>query len=1249
MITNNLFAPHWHCEGEPKAQLSSKSYGSNVALKNISENPSVLESGRGITYPCRSNDHLHPAIAQLFALGYKEGDRVTGRCTRDNSYSIMWEATLTSDNLDLWRLRKEEKEGEKKKIWVKSSYFPDGLSFLTELNKDGYNIFFNVHGGANNKEVEKLRVFIYEIDTASLAEQWSILNRFPLAPTLVVHTGNKSFHVYYEWDCEETFSEEQKKVWKETQEYLSLAVNGDPAIKDISRLFRLAGFTHANSGREAEIKVLNPVAYTQEQVSEAIHHFYPDCYKDRYFLYQTVAQLNSSKDYSYDIPNDYAYKFEEKDCKGEKERLKLYAKAIREGDRDRADYYWNAPLKEILKSYKEQAKAQEQRRKQYQTVKPDSSCLNTVSATLASRYAEGFEEDGREDFHTCRCPVHSGESSDSLHIQKTTGSLICQSGCDPQEIDEELRRLARAANDPLGTKTFLDFQLHQKREDIHQELSVSPDNVELSRYFNDIAQNTKALDSSVLVLKGTMGVGKSVQMEKLCKKALQEEKPVFAITHRRILTRDLARKFNIPYVEDENSSNQFCKGLCIHSLHSQGQGNFSPEDARGAYIFIDEVDQTLWEAVQGEQLKYRTKILKHLKEAIPEALNHGGKVVLASAHFDKADYNLFKALTGVNPYVIENTFLPASEANTKAHIYQDASTFYKSLEEDIKQDKQALVFVPGQKEDSTYSSIALEKEYQEKFPNKKILRIDSQSTSTEGHEAFGLIEKLNQDPTILNQYDIVIVTTVLGTGVSLDQKAFDAVYCHAGGYALSTDVAQMIMRERNLDIPRHILRNNNVNQSLIAKGSLSPHEIYSDLCQKAKEVLLDIENASNPFGDHIEEFKTESESYKRFYIQKIAKRNADFTTPQLSLRETLEAEGFTIIEASSLNKEEQKSIKKDKKERKNANKQEKAERIANSPNPSDEDYQKLKDQKDKLKAERRDQLEKGAISRRYGLEADQELVTLDMDNYYPKFRAHYYLTKGRDFLESKEYQRLSALSEGNGSVFISDINRSFGYNIRLLEKLGLKELLYQKENPETGFPLFTNEGLTPWFNKVTESHESELKELGIKFNSDTITPISLFRKILREVFGLNLKEFDRKRKGNDRYRRYKIEDECQHIREKVFANWFERDRERQRVSNATNRVPELTDLSQGEPFSLPEDLTPVDIKDDYELKAGDILAFVGKFPFFQVITSTGKNVEYLEVRSGKSKRDVDLDSSPQELLDREVQIWGDKNIIYKLT
>ncbi|MBD2343643.1 DUF3987 domain-containing protein [Anabaena subtropica] len=61
-----------------------------------------------------------------------------------------------------------------------------------------------------------------------------------------------------------------------------------------------------------------------------------------------------------------------------------------------------------------------------------------------SQYLEGYKPGGRKNWITCKCPVHGGNSSDSLHINEHTGQFHCHKNCNTKEIFRVTLDIARS-------------------------------------------------------------------------------------------------------------------------------------------------------------------------------------------------------------------------------------------------------------------------------------------------------------------------------------------------------------------------------------------------------------------------------------------------------------------------------------------------------------------------------------------------------------------------------------------------------------------------------------------------------------------------------------------------------------------------------------------------------------------------------------------------------------------------------------
>jgi hypothetical protein len=78
-------------------------------------------------------------------------------------------------------------------------------------------------------------------------------------------------------------------------------------------------------------------------------------------------------------------------------------------------------------------------------VSVEQSNGNGFDMRSMAEYLEGYNPNGRKGWATAKCPVHGGESLDSLHINQETGAFMPQCGCDCQDVFRETKILALGA------------------------------------------------------------------------------------------------------------------------------------------------------------------------------------------------------------------------------------------------------------------------------------------------------------------------------------------------------------------------------------------------------------------------------------------------------------------------------------------------------------------------------------------------------------------------------------------------------------------------------------------------------------------------------------------------------------------------------------------------------------------------------------------------------------------------------------
>ena len=177
-------------------------------------------------------DQFPAAIEQLGLLGYEQGDTVCYRAI-----------------------------GEIITCKLKSN-FPDLPTELVDLDRT-HNIYVVVNsGGDRDVDITQCRAIFYEHDDLPKAQQMLLWETLGLPePTFQVDTGGKSIHSYW------TFTQSIDPIqWKILQTDLLNFSSGDRSIKNPSRVMRLAGFTHQQTGEKATIVTRSGKVYTYEQL-----------------------------------------------------------------------------------------------------------------------------------------------------------------------------------------------------------------------------------------------------------------------------------------------------------------------------------------------------------------------------------------------------------------------------------------------------------------------------------------------------------------------------------------------------------------------------------------------------------------------------------------------------------------------------------------------------------------------------------------------------------------------------------------------------------------------------------------------------------------------------------------------------------------------------------------------------------------------------------------------------------------------
>ena len=335
-------------------------------------------------------------------------------------------------------------------------------------------------------------------------------------------------------------------------------------------------------------------------------------------------------------------------------------------------------------------------------------------------------------------------------------------------------------------------------------------------YQQDIQVNSRYLPkvnipdtAKLIAIKSAKGTGKTQLLEGIVEKAFQQGQKVLVIGHRVRLVEALCQRFGLPYiteVRDSDSENLLGYGLCIDSLHSHSHAAFNPSDWENAIVIIDEVEQVLWHGLNSNTCsKHRVAILKTLKMLLQNVLESQGKVFIADADLSDTSLDYLISLSGVTvePFVICNHWKRDKEEAWQVYSYSGntPSELVRDLESHIREGGKPLVYLSAQKPKSKWGTCTLESYLKRQFPDGKILRIDSESLTDPTHPAYGCMSDLDQ---VLSQYDIVLVSPAIETGVSIEIKGhFTSVWTIAQGIQGENSVRQALGRLRE-NVPRYL-------------------------------------------------------------------------------------------------------------------------------------------------------------------------------------------------------------------------------------------------------------------------------------------------------------------------------------------------------------------------------------------------------------------------------------------------------------
>jgi hypothetical protein len=705
-------------------------------------------------------------------------------------------------------------------------------------------------------------------------------------------------------------------------------------------------------------------------------------------------------------------------------------------------------------------------------------------------------------------------------------------------------------------------------------------------------------ESGLACIKAPKGTGKTQALTNLVSQSLSTgDRRVLIITHRIQLGRAICASLGINYIDETRDSDfgkLFGYGLCIDSLHPLSQAKFNPEEWSGAIVIIDECEQVIWHALNSSTCREnRVTILQTLQELIHNVLTTGGLVVAQDA--DLSDYSIdyLIALAGIpiSPWVVINEWQPKRGRDVTFFATSNPASLYVQMEKILSQEvtccdiesraefcpkeqyrPRIMVVEDSQKVTGKWSCRNLETQLQRRFPNYRILRIDSESVADPNHPAYGCIEQLNAQ---IKNYDIIIASPTIGTGVSINIRGyFTAVFGIFKGAVAVNDALQALARVRDENVPWFVWTQQ-FGFGKIGNGSASYRAIIKSQQKVIKTnikllhgVDFDIDIAHDPVHLRtwalmaarinvgmwnyreaiLEGLKAEGhrvtlcretqlhQEIKVLQMQKLAAHNCQDRNLLEQLTEQaqkLEKELESLETVANCLSDEAKVIREE-------NKVAEASGVANAQNITFSEYLKLKDKRSKTKAEL-DKQRKYQLWDTYGVPITPELKLRDDDGWLPKISLHYYLNYDPEFVRLRDKNHLAGHQErGKGKVCPQDL-RLLTARVEALKKLGVMEFL----NPDKEFR-GTDAQVIAFAERVKLCSVDVKDFLGISVNPKA-KPMEVVQYILRGKLGFTLRRVRQERSEErdalgrqKRIRVYQFEFP-QDGREAIFEAWQQRD------------------------------------------------------------------------------------------------------------
>ena len=682
--------------------------------------------------------------------------------------------------------------------------------------------------------------------------------------------------------------------------------------------------------------------------------------------------------------------------------------------------------------------------------------------------------------------------------------------------------------------------------------------------------------SGLVGVKSAKGTGKTTALKPLVKLAQGIGRKTLLITHRIQLGRFLCNAVGLDWIEDRTEVSPLLGyGLCFDSL-----SKLNPEHWKGAILILDEVEQSLWHLLNSGTCKEkRVKILQTFQQLIHTVLSTGGLVIAQDADLSDISLDYLQGIAEIKmePWVVVNEW-KSTGSDVTYYDLPNPTLLIAQLAEDLARGLKC--YVATDTRSGRYSSETIDRYLQEslslltgQYP--KTLVVNSETTSTPGHEAIGFVEDINRR---VIDYDAVTGTPSVGTGVSIDVRHFDRVYGIFKGVVPDHEARQALARVREA-VPRLVWCARR-GVGMVGSGSSDYRVLGNWYVQTQTETLALLRSSYKLDLDVSQSFDP---IHLRTWAKFGARVNASISQYRHAMLHGLTAEGHkvTVINddsMSDLDEDKAEVVKTRIKEIRDELQQAKAEVVASAVDIDKREFERLSDKRQKTESER-NQERKFILKQRYGVEVTPALKLRDDKGYYSNLKLHYYLVHNPDYALLRDKQEWDKhLERGEGKVFLPDL-KTYTQKVEALRALGIDRLL----DPQREFEN-TDKDLVELGEKAFQHRKHIKRLLNISVatkDGKPLEPMVVLSRLLERMY-IGLKLAHRKGgRGEKRSRVYQIDPAfLEDGRNQIFDCWRARDIDAYDAVSTTQPCPlvsntyssttghEVVDTTQHQPCPL---------------------------------------------------------------------------------